>query len=78
MNRRDALRRGSQIDSDNSTADDDDSYDNNAELSFTNANANNDQAVNELSTALVNLSTSRSSRSMTGTAHVLDIGAMVP
>ena len=70
MNRRDALRRGSQIESDNGT-DDDDSYDNDAELSFTNANANNDQAVNELSTALVNLSTSRSSRSMTGTAHVL-------
>ena len=67
MNRREALRRGSQIDSDGT--DDEDSDVDDAELSFT--NANNDPAVNEISTALVNLSTSRSSRSMTGTAHVL-------
>jgi len=67
MNRREALRRGSQIDSDGT--DDDDSDVDDAELSFT--NTNNDPAVNEISTALVNLSTSRSSRSMTGTAHVL-------
>jgi hypothetical protein len=69
MNRREALRQGSHIDSDNGTDDDDSDDNDDAELSFT--NANNDQAVNEISTALVNLSTSRSSRSMTGTAHVL-------
>jgi hypothetical protein len=61
MNRR-ALLWGSShnlahIDSNDGT--DDDNDDNYAELSFT--NANNDQGVNEISTALVNLRTSSNS-----------------